>query len=219
MVNIRRHLCIAVLGLAIIGCSSTTDTPPVTPIVSPKAGSYFIFERKTIVDSSNVVKEITIDTFKVIATGIQFEGRTATSVSNGPEISYIAYGNDGDIELWNAGGNPAGRRKGWMRVPIGTKGQHTFVEIDTIEANGFHRKESITHTYIGEATVTAANQTFETAKVRYYEVSTRASESPYTDHTYYSRTLGFFVESKSERGPVNGKGNHHHFKLIAYKLQ
>ena len=192
-----------VVTFFVSGCSDKVGPPTgpgSTSVTVPKTGSVFIYKAWEL-DSNGVQVPGTVifDTERVLATGLQYEGKSNVSemISQGKPV-YISYESNGDISIFYQGGSSAGSRSGWQTMPVASKSPTTMTEFDTTYPNGSIDRHDLTITYTGESNVNLAGQTFDALSFQIEDVFTPSSEYNSTETDWFAPGIGWDIKSHSD---------------------
>lgn len=241
MKNIFVILFIAALALESCNTNST-DNNPNNALASPKTGSYFVFDNyyidtlgAKILSDPNAAESI--DTTSVLATGINYQGKTNVTNfynSGSDKRSYfINYDASGDVSFFvpQKVSDVFMLRSGWLTLPVAGLGSTTFIYADTVvKENGkadHRRYETETDTYIGNANITIGTETLDCVKIQsvYLRDDTQGiygSHNSDTTIVWFSKKTGYIVRIEPPTKVISlrdGNSERYVSNLLSYSLK
>jgi hypothetical protein len=199
----RSFFSICLLGLAIAGCTSSTETAaPAVPWRVPGAGTDYTFTTTTkFLATGGIQTNVETSHFTVEATGLSVDGKSnAVRFSSGHDSGYVVYAANGDIMMSDSGENGFT----WLVYPTGNHGAIVLPGLDSTDSDGVHYVQSNTRTYDGTERITVTAGSYDAIRIRETtsDTTTLANGSAYTyykdSHYWFVPSLGFLAKGHEE---------------------
>lgn len=223
-----------ILSTAFLGCvllvtagcsnsasSNSTSSEPTVSFTPAKTGSTFLLLSYQFDSTGAEIPSSQEDaSLTVLGSGMSYMGKTNVSefVNQDGDITYFSFESNGDISIYQDSHGQPGRKSGWDRLPIISKGQTSFTEFDTTY-DGQHDVVKHTIAYAGEETISILGKSFHAYKVTYDHIQSDGEHDP-LETNWIVPELSVLVKDTSPPGIVYGfTVNGRKVELIDYTLK
>jgi hypothetical protein len=223
----KLYLALLAITIFAIGCNTgTTPNEPGGQMRIPGEGSYYIF-KNALVDRNGLDSSVTFDTVKVVATGLNYQGKTnVVNMFQGRSSIFLSYPPNGDLEGY-VDGDVGGRfalKSMWITIPTGSRTATFYTLLDSTTQDSLHitGKETDSYTFVGTDTIMFQGQTLQTVKIReeYYRFRSDQSgaSGTYPSTFWIAPELGYFVKIEEDARPSHSEPASR-TRLIEYLLK